>query len=1320
MPEQKSQRGAAVTGAPFENPFETNITRFGMKGLNLIEQIDMVEPDELTRMLNVIHYRDGGLTTRPGQVALNGTAVGTTHHSMRRLNNPSLAGFTRVHGVDTALYIGSAGPATNIDSGYSGDPLTLVPYRTPQSGETWMFVADRTRMRKVRSDGLDLPIGLPAPTTAASPALAPIRQTNIANFTDDGTQVANWTATRGQTYDDPPVQAPPTETLAITDPDGANAIHMGSVVPGAPNTQTPTGYYNYWGVAVTRDLSKVGTKDASDDDYIHLWVNFSHTQFIEELRIYFVCSETFNPSVLPGGANTTANQDFYVKTIAHHDFSAYLQAQLGAIDTAEIDRVRTLREQAQKDGTTRVGWGTALRRAHVAAVDKARGIAKQSSAGSDQWREFGALGIPLRVGDFQRVGEKLTTRNWANITGIILLVKTTQGAPTTAVRVGNIYLHGGSGPDTGEPEVQPYDYRYTHYDTRTGAEGNPSPVMADANFIDALRRGVNVTPTAYGDADVRQRFYRRGGTLVTDWLFLGTNTSDGGVFLDELADTEVQASASLELDNDQPISTVTPTGVTVLNQPVPALWGPLQDFLFATGDPYRPGHIYFCKPGEPDAWPPDHITEVCSPSEELMMGCLYGGQAFVFSRERLFVLYPNLSGETPTVTSTITQCSRGMINRWGLAVGVGGMYFISRDGIYRTVGGPEEWISRKIDPLFKGKTVNGMLPIDFTASNLLRLEIHENELYFQYVDTNGDTQVLVFSLPHEFWRHYTYATEPACFYSDEGNSTSTLLIGGQTSGKTYQSSGLSDDGAAIACQLRTGAINFTRPREEKRLGDQALDIDAQNVDITLQNFLNKETVTNAAQSLTGTSGRVKAIFNGFGPIPQRAIDIATDISWSSATAAPILYWFGTSVIIEPEITINRVTQWDDLGHSDEFYLTGVTFDVDTGDVDRTILIEYDLNGLINTAASLTVRTNGRHKVKFSWPAVQAHKVRIRPNDDCLAWQLFKVDWIAQPEPPRIAGWDIHFENGWDQYYTGLDLYCNTFGLDKTIEVYVDGTLVKTETVNTSGRRVHHITLPWGRGHVFRFVATDDNPGLLYDHRWHLEQEPSEQTNWNQNFTVAGTEADKYLKAIVFQCDTFGLDKTVTVEVDGVVVQTLTINADGRKVVQKAFPQQLGRVFRIFPTDNNPGRLYSHWWVFDQEPLALDRWETQEITHGLPGWHYPIWAHITLKSTADVTLTLTAYNQAGTATIKTYAITSTGGVKQKRFVPFEAVKGIMFKYVLTSTSPFWLYREETVVAVRDWGSNETLQARPFGNDDTDPTRIMTRSDLAAARPGGGTA
>ncbi len=1323
MPTQKSSVDRPITPAAFENSFESNFVRFGLKGLNINDAIDAVEPNELTRMLNVTHRLDMSITGRAGQTNLTGSAVGTNHHSIKRLNSGS--SYTRLYGVDSSLYMGTSSLGL-ISTGFSGHPLSMVQYHPPLSGASWMYVGDSDKMLKVRSDGLALPIGLPAPGSAATTALATENRLVLASMTSaDSTDAAAWTGNRGYTYANPPVLIEGTEILDVTDDDAQPAIHFGAL----ESTPTLAGYYAFYGVPKTLNMNIVGAADATDDDYIHLKVNFSHTQFIKEFRVYFVCSETFSPSILPGvSGEGGANSDAYVKAFSANDFAAFVQAQLTQYDASELARIRDLRNDNLTQSTPTIPGGRlAFLGPHPsvgvtlaqANVSPDRTITAPSNAASDQWQPYGIVGIPLRRGEFQRIGMN-QARNWGNITGIITYIQTGPSGEaqvgTVAARFSQLYMTGGSGPDSGEPDASPYDYRITNYDPRTGAEGNPSPIQTDTNFLDALRRSITITPAAYGDSAVRQKFYRRGGTLPTDWFYVGQNSSDGGAFTDTETDGTAGSSTSVAVDNYQPVATVDANGTTVLDQPLSFIWGPLQDLIFGVGDPYRPGDVYFCKPGTPDSWPDDYRAEVTAPSEPLLCGVMYNSQSFVFSSERGFILYPNFSGNIPSVTATNTGCTRGPVAPWAIAVGLGGIYFVNNDGIYSTVGGAEEWLSIKIDPIFRGTTANGYAPIDFTDLDAIRLEIFENELYFQYRDTEDDIQVMIYSIPFKFWRAYQFDAVSSTFYSDEGNDESVMLIGGMETGKSYMFSGTSDDGAAIGCSMRTAALDFGRPRLEKRFGDQTLDYNS-TTEITLTNYVDYEAVQNIDVVVAATTGRQVAILDDFGTTPERAKNIASNIAWSTDDVQPLIYQLGTTLIVEPDVTVNRVTQWDDLGHPDASYLMGVTFDVDTGGIDRTILIEGDYDGAIFTVATLTVNAAGRHKLKFSWPGALINKCRVRPNDDCLVWQLFKVDWISQVEPPNIAVWDSYFENGWDQYYTGLDLYCNTFGQDKTVEVYVDEVLVKTETVNTNGRLVHHITLPWGRGHVFHFVATDANPGMLYDFRWHLDPEPSEQTNWNQNFTTQSALYDKYLKAVVFECDTFNEIKDVTVECDGVVVETLQIQADGRKVIQKAFPQHLGRVFRVYPVDDYPGRLYSLQFVFDGEPFALDRWETQEGTNGINGWSYATYAHVTLKSTTDVTFDITAYNQTGAAITKTYTIPSTGGVKVKTFVPFQAMKGVLHKYVLTSESPFTLYQEETTVYVREWGTDATAPIHPFGDSDQDPTRNMFNAALAAARPGG---
>lgn len=1332
----QSGRGNAITTSNFEAPFETPVFPYGVGGIDLASPLDRITVGRYSRLSNVtmLPNTPGGLTARPGQTSL--ATAGTEHHSIARMNDPQVSDYTRLWGIDTSLYLGKSGAlGAAIDTGYSGDPLTFLPYHPPLSGDPWMFIADRSRMRKVRFDGLDLPIALPAPTVAAVTALGTVNQTPIATFTSaDGTQWSAWTGNAGVDSEGDPTN-PPSGSDGATDSTFLTK-------PTAATLADDNAYYSFWGLAKTLNLGLVGAIVASDDDIIHLNLRFKNPASVAECRIYFVCSPTFSPSIIPG-EDTTANTDFYMKSFRPGDFSTQVsgnEAQVQAAENARLiaERERSLQEQAERGGFLAVQDSEVQRvnDAFMGAADPSRKTSKQGGDATTGFTPFGTLGFPLRRGDFARTGDTVGA-DWTTITGIIIYLSAAADTSITiwpsvaavAVTLSDLYLFGGAGPDTIDPATQSYDVRYTNFDPRTGDESNPSPEQDDANFLDALRTEILITPTAHGDANVRQRFYRRGGILTDDWYFLGENTSDGGTYTSQESDLAIAAAGTLALDNYEPVPTVDDAGTTVLAQPVPVLIGPTNDGqLFALGDPYRPGTIYASKPGEPDHWPPDLRHEVCSPGEELLNGVLYGGQIAVFSRESNYIVYPNLLGANG-MTSAPGGCTRGLAGRWALTTGEGRIWGVSQDCVFATNGGPEEVVSDDIAPLFQGKTVHGYLPIDLTVERALRLQFFQRELYFAFQDTEGVRQVWVYTPLTRQWRHYGFAQQPAALYTDE--IANLLLLGGRTSGASYTHTGVSDDGVAIAPVARTGAWDWGRPREEKLFGDQFLDCDTAGVDLTLQNFVNTEGVTNPPQTLVAAAGRARAIFDSFGTVPQRGRNLATEVRWSSASAAPVLYLLGTSITPQPDITINRVTNWDDLGHPDQSYVMGITLDADTGGSARTIIIERDYLGAISTIAVLTITHAGRSKHKYSWPALPANQVRIRPDDTCVPWICYRADWLAYPEPPRVAVWNTYFDNAWDQYFTGLDIFCDTEGLQKDLVVEIDGVVVLnpvtglgTFPVTTTGKQVVHLTLPTVpplRGHVARLYATDANPGLLYDVRWHTEAEPSEQHNWNQPFTLLGTQADKYVKAIIFEVDTFGQDKTVRVEADGVAVDTLTVNTTGRQVVQLAIPQQLGRVWRFIPTDFFPSRLYSLRLVFDEEPFALTRWETQEIDHEQPGFHSVVEAMITLKSSVPVDLTLTTYvNQTGTVVTDVYTIPSTGGIKLKRHVrDFVARKGVLYKYLFTADLPFWLYQEESQVTIQPWEGGAPVLKQPFGNSDVDRTRRMVNATLAAAQSGGGT-
>lgn len=1279
--------------------FTTPMIRLGSAGLVLKASRDARDPLAATRLQNLVDTYDGELRVRDGLTSL-ATATGV-HHSVARFNDPSASTFTRVWGVGSSLFRGASGALTSVEAGYSGSPLTFVPTRMPLTDEDWIFIADSAKVRKLRFDGTILPIGIAAPGSAVSPSVNSLATTGICAFdTSDTSEAATWTRTAGV---DAAGNASGTPTAANVTGLSGNAVAFSTVV----NLAT-SGYSSLAGKSLTKDLSLVSGIPASDDDFLHLWIKCDRPDYLQEVRVYLVVDNTFSASTIPG-TSASSNQDAYMKAFRGSDLTGFVQQRVSAVRAQE-----TVQWASAFPGPDDVD-PFAPNNVIVEMTDADRTASEELAAGVDVWTEYGVVGLPLRRGDFVRLGTD-TTRTWATVTGVILLFQTS-AAQAITVTFDDCFLGGGYGPDAAVPGATSYDWRSTHYDPRTGEESNPSPVMAAANYASPRRQRVTLTPAAHSDSAMRQRFYRRGGLLGENWFFSGVNTSNGGTYIDELTDAAIETAGTLALDNDQPVSTVDSAGATVLAQPLPILFGPVQGITFGLGDPHRPGVLYWSKVDAPHAWPSANLFEVTPSSEPLQTGVVWGNQAFCLSHSRLYAIYPHLSG-SGQVEVTPTPTRLGVAGRWAVAVSPRhGILLVSANqpGVYATTGGEATRLSDDIQPLFEGETVNGIPPVDWAAAAEIRLTVHRERLYLTYKSTSATYLTLVCSLWKRqlAWRLFSYAGSPAHATVEDGVADPTLIIGSRTANASYSTdpAATTDGGTGIAFQVRTGSLDYGESRTRKVLGDLVIDANRAGETLTVTTLLDDETTTNASIAISAGSGRQQTIQDPFGTEPQEAQSVAVDITGTASVGKPILYQAGVSALVQPDRVIQRATDWDDLGVAGEKIVTGVILDCQTYNATKTVLVE-GLRGSVGptTLGTLTVVADGRQRLTFSGMTGVADLLRLRPTDT-NPWEVFSVEWIAQPGPPRVVTWDSFDQTLWDTYYTGLDLECDTGGLAKTVRVTIDGTVVvAAASVTASGRRVVHITLPAGRGHVYRFASTDANPGILYSWRWHVASEPSEQANWNQKLTLAGDIGDKQIKGVILECDTGNVAKTVTVEINGSVSQTLTVTANGRSVHNFSWAQVRGRTLRLASTDTVPARLYQVQWIYDDDAYALPWWESQETDHGVGGWFIPVEAWVTLRAplaTAHFTLTVFLIQPDGTLTRDVYDFTAVASqsVKSVVRVPFLARKAVMARYVLHPndrsitpvTTQFWLYREETHVLIQPWAGGEAIRAYPFGTD-----------------------
>lgn len=128
-------------------------------------------------LINVRQVIRGTLRSRPGLNAFQtAVASNTPWHSVRRLNDKFAGEYTYVAGlgpVGAGILAArkAAGTTTSIDTGYSGYPLSMLPFRPENTSNEWMAVADANKMAKVKYDGTVRTLGIAAPTIAPTAEL---------------------------------------------------------------------------------------------------------------------------------------------------------------------------------------------------------------------------------------------------------------------------------------------------------------------------------------------------------------------------------------------------------------------------------------------------------------------------------------------------------------------------------------------------------------------------------------------------------------------------------------------------------------------------------------------------------------------------------------------------------------------------------------------------------------------------------------------------------------------------------------------------------------------------------------------------------------------------------------------------------------------------------------------------------------------------------------------------------------------------------------------------------------------------------------------
>ncbi len=152
--------------------------RFFFTGISAFPP-DGMPPGKLPFGRNVRSYQEGVIQTREGLTPDIDAPLGSAVHTLARLNDstPFNGGVAaiRVIGAGAAIFTGDPTGTSyaQLDTGYSGDPLSTLTAQPPRSPRPYIYVADSDRQRKFLSDGAAVPTGIAQPS---SPNTEPLVQ----------------------------------------------------------------------------------------------------------------------------------------------------------------------------------------------------------------------------------------------------------------------------------------------------------------------------------------------------------------------------------------------------------------------------------------------------------------------------------------------------------------------------------------------------------------------------------------------------------------------------------------------------------------------------------------------------------------------------------------------------------------------------------------------------------------------------------------------------------------------------------------------------------------------------------------------------------------------------------------------------------------------------------------------------------------------------------------------------------------------------------------------------------------------------------------
>ena len=1290
-------------------PFlRTKPQKFLTRGMSLSHAHDILPVGKFPLLQNIRSYVEGVIETRPGLNQLNAIALSELNvHSAKRLVNdiPSASPtFTRVVGSGTKLYTVDSGAGTERDSGYSGDPLSMIRHRPERSPEAYVYIADANKMRKIRTDGTDFQMGIAPPNNAPTAAIGAPSYNVIEEFeavgswTNGGTAGAITTPDRFNTtitrilYDTGSVGWASVQPAAIDNfQAGARVIAGGTpetvtverVFKAVTTTTIGSIDYDSGSTGLCTIQPATPTEGLRADAALILDLGGAAEEMVRVLSVTvgrdgipsFRCS-TVNTQVAANGIDGVdsfraffANNHVATNTLTGKHFRSTVtvgNGNLSLVTALNLAKIAT--RPTQEDDEIHIS----IRIDDLSRLVEGRIFLDIDGATNDFTQNF--LFNAFRANDLASAVDGtltvLTARQQAIQRELIDRFGEREAELLTELReseqrifldgdiVDGARLEGGTLteffepleplPTVGTPSGQTptgssqwFELRIKVKDLeRVGSDGSRG--LKD---VAAIRISMEVTDTVVVDVD--------------SWWLGGSFGPDAGTIgLPFLYRYRGRSSITGAKSNASPPMR---SGILPRRQNVVVSMTQHTDTQVDLLDVYRFGGVLggWHYIGTTDNTATPQFTDVFSDT------AIANSDLLEFDNFQPFPTIDTPKTGTCNVDGTaVTHVSGDLFNpSWG-------------PGSIITIDGVVQLLYRQPTSTTKLETVEN---VGTKAGVTFRLEqptLLGQPMPVMWGPLAGETAIFLFACGDSFQPGVVFITKgnapdsaPEQFQVEVTTPSEPMMNGVVYDGRVYAFS--SERLFALYPSFGRGTNIFTPleiPNGKGLFSRWGLAVGPKIWSLAKDGIYE----STGAEHKSITDDDLYEFFPGEGLAP------------SSVT-------IGTTTVAPPDFSLVS-----DLRLS--YYADYLYFDfVDTSGNRRTLVYDTELEGWF---------------IDQYTPSVIAHvgeegrginSLMLCGNDGRVYLANDTTDDNGTAIACKVLTQSLDLDDARAKKLLGdIMVEMNTKGLDVTVTPWIDDfeTSLTPKIVNNAVLAQAIIDVSSGAGLLAEEVALEVSwsataTGRPELHEWSPAFVPKPEDTFlrGTDWDVAGYAGAKFVQGAIIEADTVGVARTVQVQSDGGTVQaTLTINHNGQIEAPFSFTPFVAHTLRLVPTDPNSWRLFNVRWVWEPMPELATIWETQGTVHDLPGFQHLRDAYISLISPADVILTTTIDGAN-----HTFTVPSTAGAHRKVYVTLKPVKGKQFVYKLTSAAAFRLFKRDCEVRVKSWGSDGPYAiVNPFGD------------------------